>query len=621
VKGKTRTTRGAESAAVAAAAAGPWEGFFLPAALRARLVTTKTPHEEVSYLHGGRCGVDCEAAAPGSVTVRWPLLTAAEWAEIVQELREAREKAPRGPEYWLRLQAALSAAARRLSDRADPTSQALLDALSSYTGYSRGMVASGLAAPDLWDLDRLPAALRYHPNKACGARWTTMADLPGRIRFFPTKSMDKAAGWVPVAWEMPLFGGDVRPGMVLGHSDRDIPGTALAMTILALSATLRGEAPLPRPVPPPVVVMGSSVREPMLAPWVLSAIERQDPEIVSMVAVLPWDPADERLRHQLLAEADLVVAAAGDDVISSLGKEIRSLPHRPPFHAHAPKVSFTAISREVLEVHSVMDSHGWTAPGGTEIMGVVALLAGLDSAFWDQNGCLGSRVHFVEKRGVADGLPTEYARRLTKRLRQIHQVMPRGAWPVRRLHDPFDRCKAIEGSDRWGTGLTVVSDYDDPFLVVLDDRAGQDARPDPSVFRSLLAECQTRVVLVRPVDDLMEVPWYYLPMLPRHSLQSLSVALGRPGSGLTREVLDLATACGLRGVTSIRIVGRGAIQQLPYSWDGLLPLDLVGRRAPGHFTTMEFDSPFEDMMAAYRTHLARLAAIPAVDQGGAVRTV
>ena len=87
VKGKTRTTRGAESAAVAAAAAGPWEGFFLPAALRARLVTTKTPHEEVSYLHGGRCGVDCEAAAPGSVTVRWPLLTAAEWAEIVQELR------------------------------------------------------------------------------------------------------------------------------------------------------------------------------------------------------------------------------------------------------------------------------------------------------------------------------------------------------------------------------------------------------------------------------------------------------------------------------------------------------------------------------------------------------
>ena len=44
------------------------------------------------------------------------------------------------------------------------------------------------------------------------------------------------------------------------------------------------------------------------------------------------------------------------------------MPHRPPFHAHAPKVSFTAISREVLEVHSVMDSHGWTAPGGANPM-------------------------------------------------------------------------------------------------------------------------------------------------------------------------------------------------------------------------------------------------------------
>ena len=108
----------------------------------------------------------------------------------------------------------------------------------------------------------------------------------------------------------------------------------------------------------------------------------------------------------------------------------------------------------------------------------------------------------------------------------------------------------------------------------------------------------------------MEVAWRYLEMLPRESLQSLSVAMGRPGEGLTKQFLDFASACGARGITAIRVVGRGAFPQSAYSWDGLLPLDLVGRRPSGYFTTIEFDSPFEEMMQTYRAHLSRLAKIP-----------
>jgi hypothetical protein len=296
--------------------------------------------------------------------------------------------------------------------------------------------------------------------------------------------------------------------------------------------------------------------------------------------------------------------------VAPLEKAVNAHPRRPRLHAHGEKVSFTAISREVLEIHSFMDDQGWTPPGGSDIIGVVALLAGLDSAFWDQSGCLASRVHFVERRGVADELPAEYARCLAGRLRQIAQVMPRGAWPVRLLHDPFDRYKAVEGSDRWGTGLRVISDYGDPFVVVLDERAGTDARPDPRVFTSFMEECQTRVVLVRPVDDIMEVPWHYLSLLPRRSLGSIGLAAGLPGAGLTKPIREFATSCARRGVTSVRMVGQAAFQHAAYSWDGLLPLDLVSVRPPGHFTTIEFDSPFEDMMATYRAHLARLAALP-----------
>ena len=189
--------------------------------------------------------------------------------------------------------------------------------------------------------------------------------------------------------------------------------------------------------------------------------------------------------------------------------------------------------------------------------------------------------------------------------------MPRGAWPVRRLHDPFDRYKAIEGSDRWGTGLRVMSDYDDPFVVVLDERTGNESRLDPSVFASMVDECQTRVVVVRPVEDIMEVPWRYLEMLPRHSLQSLSVAVGQAGRGADQAVPRFRRR--LRPPGRHRHPDRGQ-RGVPPDWPipgtGCCPWISSAGGRPGYFTTIEFDSPFDEMMQTYRAHLSRLAKIP-----------
>ena len=611
--------RGAAAQGAAPEPVVTWPGFWLPAALRARLLTGDTPWREVRHARGRECGTDCAGDEAGAVAARWPLFGEAEWTELVSGLRAARERAPRGPEYWARLQVAVGAVARRLADPADPCHQALLQALPGYTGYSAGMMVAAFGAADAsdtsgpWNLEQMTAALRYQPDKVCSARWRQIPGLPGRVRFFPSKPFDKAAGRLPVAWEMPLYATETRPGTILTYASGNVPGDALTMLVQALSSTLRGDAPLPRPGPPPVVLVCNSIEEPLLTPLVLSAIEEVDPELVSMVAALVWNPGDDRLQERLLGEADLVVAAAGDGVIAGLSSQMGALRHgssRPRFHAHGPKVSFSVIGREVLGLQSVLDDQGWAPPGSIEIIDIVALLAGLDSAFWDQNSGLSSRVHFVERGGPADNLPAEYARRLTTRLRQTAKVLPRGAWPAHLLHDPFDRYKAMEGSDRWGTGLKVMSDYDDPFVVVLDERNGKESHLDPSAFASAVAECQTRVILVRPVDDMMDVPWRYLRLLPRQSLQSLSVAVGRPGEGLSREFLQFAGACGKQGVTSIRMVGRGAFPQPAYSWDGLLPLDLVGRRPAGYFTTIEFDSPFEEMLETYRAHLHRLVQVP-----------
>jgi hypothetical protein len=627
-----RRARGARAGAAPATPA--YDGFWLPAPLRARLITADTRWDGADFARGRECASESGRDDPapeeaGAVASRWPLFSTDDWHELIAGLRAAREKAPRGAEYWRRLQAAIAAVARRLADPASPYHQTFLQALPRYTGFSAGMIAATIGASDVWDLEKMVAAIRLQPDKACSRRWRQMPGLPGRVRFYPDKVQDRVAGWLPVAWEMPLYQADVRPHMILAHGAGNVPGDTLMVVFQGLAATLRGEAPLPRPEPPPAVLVGSSREEPLLTPIVLAAIEEADPELVSMVATTVWDYDDGRLQEQLLGEADLVVAAPGAGRGSGRaaapgaglgaagGATPGTAPGRSPgsrrLLAHRREMSFSVIGRDVLQLDYVGEASKWSLPGGTRIMDIVALLAGLDSVFWDQRGGRSSRIHFVERGGPADDLPAEYARRLTTRLQQLAKVVPRGAWPVRHLHDAFDRYKAMEGSDRWGTGLHVMSEYDDPFVVILDERNGGGARLDARGFAALVDECQTRVVVVRPVEDIMEVAWRYLDMVPPDSSRSLSVAMGRPGEGLTKALLDFAAACGKKGVTDIRLVGRGAFPPLAYSWDGFLPIDLVGTRPPGYFTTVAFDEPFEEMLRTYRAHLTRLAKLPATE--------
>jgi hypothetical protein len=257
-------------------------------------------------------------------------------------------------------------------------------------------------------------------------------------------------------------------------------------------------------------------------------------------------------------------------------------------------VSFTAIGKEVLARESVEPD------SGQPLLEIVALLAALDSAFWDQYGCLSSRFHFVEEGDRGFHTPIDYASRLCTQLRLLATFLPRGAWPRRQIHDRFDRYKLLET----GGQFRVLSNYDDEFLVALDGRP-----LNPASFYTLVNDCQGRVVIVRPVADLIELPERYFSLLPKHNLQSLSVAVGSAGEGLTEGFLGFAEACGTRGVTALRTVGRGAFPQLSYSWDGLIPLDLVRQRPAGHFSTVEFDDPYQEMIQTFQALLRQGAAL------------
>jgi hypothetical protein len=150
----------------------------------------------------------------------------------------------------------------------------------------------------------------------------------------------------------------------------------------------------------------------------------------------------------------------------------------------------------------------------------------------------------------------------------------------------------------------VLSGYDDEYVVVLDTR-----QLDARNLYAQVNGCIGRVIVVRPVGELMEIPTHYLGLLPKDNLQSLSVAVGRPGEDLGKPFLRFADACGDCGVTAIRTIGRGAFPQLAFSWDGLIPLDLVRDRPSGRFTTIEFDMPYEQILGTYQLFLQWGAAL------------
>jgi hypothetical protein len=582
---------------------GVIDGFWLPRRIRERVVSAGSSWEELSFANGRECGCECEAQAPGAVTACWPQLDRGDWSVLLEGLAAARRRAPRGPEFWGRLQAAMRSVAERLSDATDPIYMTAFDTVPRYTGYSPAMIGSIMSAPELWDLEQMAFAFSLDPTRVAMAGWESLPGLPGRLRFFPGRTSRSSRLWarVPVPSRRLLFEDPEAPQAVTGYGAGNVPGTALMIALLSLSTTLAGGAP-------PMIVIRNSRREPLFSPLVLGALEEADEELVSTVAVAVWDYDDQNLQRRLLDGSDLVIAAAGDDTISRIAGQITagrgsSMTTGPRLHAHGHKVSFTAIGREML----VRENQSAPLSGDGDFLRVVALLAGLDSIFWDQNGCLSSRIHFVEQGAKSDLSVQEYAVQLTAQLRRLSHFLPRGAWPLRQLRDNFDRYKALESTRRPGRGLRVLSNYDDEFVVVLDERLSNRPRFDPRIFSALVNDCQGRMVMVRPVDDLLDVPRDYLGLLPAKSLQSLSVAVGRPSEGLTPRFLDFATACGAQGVTAIRVVGRGAFPQLAYSWDGLIPLDLLRRRPPGHFSTIEFDTPFDAMMETYLSFRRRIA--------------
>jgi hypothetical protein len=568
------------------------DGFWLPKNIRQQILTPDIDWITLKYTQGH----PTESNGPGIVSARWPKLSFAQWENLLKALREARTSPPK--DFFIRLNRALQHLAGRFNNPSDPLNQIALEALPAYTGYSGEMIHFVLGALDLMPVDILEKIIQLQLPDSVRSQYIRLkeiSDLDGRIRLYASKSKNPIQRWLAKPGADSLKSQPAKPEMVLGYAAGNVIGTSHLISLLGQISALVGVDKKNGNSRFPAILIKNSRQEPIFTPLIFSAIEDFDSELVSSMAIMIWDYEDLELQDTLVSQADLVIAAAADFTIEQIDAVIQKVqrPDHPiRFHQHGHKISFTALALPYLKKKSI-----FSIPGNPDRIDVVTLLSAVDSIFWDQYGCLSSRIHFVEQGSSEHYSPREYGNILAEKIRLLSKFLPRGAIPLHGIHNRFEKYAALMSSGK----AHLCSTYDDDFLVVVDERPWS-----PPIFHDVINDCIERSVVIRPVKDIQEIPDRYLSWLPPKNLQTMSVAIDGPENQTWSPRFNrFVESIGQRGVTGIRTIGRGPFPQLAYSWDGYLPIDTAIQRPSGWFTTVEFENTAQQIIETYALFLAR----------------
>jgi hypothetical protein len=568
------------------------DGFWLPTKIKQEIIRSETPWIIQRY----KAGRPTDQDGPETVGARWPVLSPGQWKQLLDLLHEQRGSPP--PDFFDRLEKSFAIISRRFNDPTDPLTKTALRAIPVYTGYSPEMIRFVLGALDLIpvttlgeivDLE-LPAEVQrqFVPFQKRG-------ELGGRVKFYHAKSENQLKRFFSKVSKKPLTGTPVYPDQVLGYAAGNVIGTAHLISLLAQVSALIQRKKHPGELKFPAILVKNSRQEPIFAPLIFSALEEIDPQLTSTIALMIWDYSEASLQEYLISQSDLVIAAAADltiDQIDEVIQRVQTPSHPIRFHAHGHKVSFTTIGKEYLEKKARVSKEV-----ALEIIHLITLLAAVDSIFWDQYGCLSSRVHFVECANSATYTPLEYGHLLAEKIRLLSTFITRGSIPLHGLHTRFEKYVALTPTGQ----VQLCSNYEDDFLVIVDSRPWTQA-----IFQEVINDCVERTIVIRPITDLLEVPDRYLSWLPAKNLQTMSVAIDGPENhSWSPNFTQFVDAIGKRGVTGVRTIGRGPFPQLAYSWDGYLPLDLSLDRPPGRFTTVEFENTYHQILETYQIYASR----------------
>lgn len=549
-----------------------FDGFWLPEDLRSVLITADTEWV-VQYRAAGKPDV---AHNPQSVGARWPKFTPHQWEYLFDYLADHREPIP--PNFVSKLKKAFAVLFQQFQTTNQPFSEEILTIFNAYTGYSREMIRFSMAVYDDTHFEALEKMYQVEFPGTVKTRSISLQELNGPsgwIRFF-SQQPDLVQKLFPTNGSRPLSFRFDPPQMVLGYASGNVLGAAFFISLLAqLSALSSPPRPENSPNLAPSVLVKNSRQEPLFVPFLFSSLEKIDPDLVRSIAIMIWDYQDTALQELIISKADVVLAAAADSTIQQIGQVINNCNPTARYHQHGHKISFTTIGKAYLKKEEASPH---------KLFEDTALLAALDSILWDQNGCLSSRIHFIERCTRNHFTPVEYGRMLTEKLRGLSKKLPRGMIPLSRIHDRFDLFNAQSIS----SGLEMCSNFEDDFIVVMDDRPW-----DQRQFKSILNTCMERTIVIRPIESVLDVPKQYLNQIAPHNLQTMYVAIsGKEENKWDSEFTQFVEQIGRSGITSIRSVGQSPFPQMAYSWDGFLPQSLSMKFPKGYFTTTEFDQNY-----------------------------
>ena len=243
------------------------------------------------------------------------------------------------------------------------------------------------------------------------------------------------------------------------------------------------------------------------------ALAEEDPELGRGVAVVYWPGGDSPAEDLALQWAEVVVAYGSSESVAGLRARTPVTTRFVPYHH---RVSAGMVGRDAL---SLADASRVAADAAAAV------------SMFDQRGCVSPHVLYVERGGATE--PGAWAAALAEAMSKVELELPGGRLAPDEASALHQVRGAAELEEASGRGVDVYHGDRGSWTVIFDE--------SPTFTLS----CQNRVVYVKPVSDLVEVP-ELLSDLRRH-LQTVAIA----GAGARRGALaaDLARV-GVTRITS-----------------------------------------------------------------------
>jgi len=271
--------------------------------------------------------------------------------------------------------------------------------------------------------------------------------------------------------------------------------------------------------------------EPVFGAMYARSIEEVDPGLAYTIAVLPFESGDNDVKEFLFSKSDIVRATGGEQARKSLSQ--MSEKYKVPVAGHWHKFSFITIAREYLNSQAKE----------------IAELVSLDVSAWDQQGCFSPQEIFVETGGKVS--PIQFAEILAQEMETTSRALPKGS--------NSGKMQVLDGyyqyfkKEMMGEPVKIFPSSTHQWLVVYD---GTTSNLEPSPL--------FRVIKVKPVNDLMDIPKLVKPI--GSFLQTVGVAIPN------NRLMTFADAIGEVGATNIRTISNMTLQKAWEPWDGRFPL-------------------------------------------------